>query len=153
MYKHLLVPLDGSKLAEEALPHAEAIARRFGARITLFQVAASVPIPTSVDPISGTGSEAMVALEALETAERDAERYLREVASRSNLQGLEVTPEVTRGKASKEIVLRAHRRDVDLIVMSTHGRSGLGRLVFGSVADAVLRESGTPILLIHSREK
>ncbi|HEX2922648.1 MAG TPA: universal stress protein [Chloroflexota bacterium] len=153
MYKHLLVPLDGSKLAEDALPHAEAIARRFQSNITLFQVAPVVPIPPSVDPMTGTGNEAIVALEASETAELEARQYLKEVASRPILEGIAVTQEVTRGKAAREIVQRANKRDIDLIVMSTHGRSGLGRLVFGSVAEAVLRESGTPILLIHSHEK
>lgn len=153
MYKHLLVPLDGSKLAEEALPHAEAIARRFQARITLLQVAATMPIPTSVDPISGTGNEAIIALEALESAEQEAKSYLEQIASRPGLEGIPITREVTRGKPAREIVQRTQKRDIDLIVMSTHGRSGLGRLVFGSVADAVLQESGTPILLIHSRAK
>ena len=152
MYSHLLVPLDVSKLAERALPHAGAIARRFGARVTLLQVVSTIPIAASLDPMAAGGSDAMVAMEAMESAEKEAESYLHEITSSPEMEGVPLSVELTRGVPAPEIVRRAQKDDIDLIVMSTHGRSGLGRLVFGSVADEVLREAGIPILLIHSHE-
>ncbi len=153
MYRRILVPLDGSRLAEAALPHAIGAARCFGSSVLLFQVAVPVTIATAIDPVAATGAEAAIAVEAMEASERAATGYLAEVASRPELQGIPVQTEVGRGNAAMEIVKRAKAGDVDLIAMSTHGRSGLGRLVFGSVADQVLREAGLPILLIRSREQ
>ncbi len=152
MYRRLLVPLDGSTLAEAALPHAIAVARRFEARLTLLQVAATVPMAAAVDPLGAGGVEAALAVEAVEAAEKAAWEYLHQVAQRPEMEGLPVEVEVTRGRPAAEIIRQARERKVDLIVMSTHGRSGLGRLVFGSVADEVLREAGVPILLIRPTE-
>ncbi|MGE5618733.1 MAG: universal stress protein [Sphingomonadaceae bacterium] len=151
MYHRILVPLDGSPLAEAALPHATAVARRFNASLILLQVVPTLPTATTVDTVAGAGAEAVIALEAIEATERAAVEYLEEVARRPELAGLHVEVEVVRGRPAREIVRRARDGKADLIVMSTHGRSGLGRLVFGSVADEVLRDAGVPILLIRPK--
>jgi len=96
--------------------------------------------------------DAAIAMEAMEEDEEDAAEYLDKVAHRPDLAGIPVQTEVVRGTPAMEIVRKAKAGDADLIAMSTHGRSGLGRLMFGSVADQVLREAGMPILLIRSRE-
>ncbi len=153
MYHRILVPLDGSPLAEAALPHAAAIARRFGAGITLLQVVSTLPVTTAVDAAATAGAEAMLAMEAIEATEQAAHDYLEEVARRPELEGISFRLRVVRGSPAREIVRLAQEERAELIVMSTHGRSGLGRLVFGSVADQVLREAGIPILLVRPHQQ
>ena len=153
MYRRILVPLDGSVLAEAALPHAISIARCSGSSITLLEVATPITVATAIDPLTTTAAEATLALESIDAAEQTAIDYLAGVARRPEFEGIPVQTEVVRGTAAPEIIRRAHAGDVDLIAMSTHGRTGLGRLVFGSVADQVLREAGLPILLIRPSRK
>jgi nucleotide-binding universal stress UspA family protein len=132
----VLVPLDGSRLAEEALAPALGFARE-GAKLVLLRAAeAHAPF---MDP-----SEAQVAVV------REAEEYLAGVAARLRSAGAsEVEMSVWYDSPVEAIADAARFRKVDLIVMSTHGRSGLGRLVLGSVAESVLRATSTPILLLR----
>lgn len=155
MYREILVPLDGSTLGEAALEHAAQVGRAFGSKLILLQVATSVPI-AAADPMIATGAEVAITLESMEAAEDDAEEYLAQVSRYPILEGLTVSTMVLRGAPAEEIVRYAQAEGVDMIAMSTHGRSGLGRLVFGSVADEVLRGAGVPILLVrplHGHEK
>ena len=159
MYAKILVPLDGSKLAEVVLPYVQEVARRFDSEVTLIQVVAPLSklvaetMPAGLEP---TGAAAAVGLEAASEAlkaEREGARsYLEGVAGRLKAQKIKVSTEVVEGGAGDTIVECAHHHGMDLIAMSTHGRSGLLRLVFGSVADQILRQAGTPVLLIRSRE-
>ncbi len=151
MYRRVLVPLDGSPLAEAALPHAVAVAGRFGAALTLMQVVTTLPMAAAVDAGAAAGAEAMMSVDALEASEEAAQEYLGELSRRPEVEGIQIRRKVVRGRPAREIARAAQEEGVDLIVMSTHGRSGLGRLVFGSVADQVLRESGIPILLVRPR--
>lgn len=152
MYRRILVPLDGSQLAEEALRHAVQVAScTEGASITLIQVVGTIGTAVAADPMGASAGEAMAAMEAMDAAESAAGEYLDELSDGELLRGVPTRKVVVRGNAATEIVQYAHDNRIDLIAMSTHGRSGLGRLVFGSVADQVLRESGVPILLIRSR--
>jgi len=151
MYRHILVPLDGSDLAEAALPHAAAVARRFGATLALLQVVTTLPTTAAIDMGATGAADAAMSVEALEASEQAAHEYLDQVARRQELGDIQMQTTVVRGRPAREIVRLAQGEGVDLIVMSTHGRSGLGRLVFGSVADQVLRESGIPILLVRPR--
>jgi len=135
MLSTILVPLDGSALAEQALPFAERLARVAGARLILARVVPQAsPAETSI--------EASIALTAREN--------LEEIASRLRRSELSVEVEVPEGDAAARIVgaVTAHR--ADLIVMSTHGRSGIGRWLYGSVADAVIRLVRVPVMLIPS---
>ena len=159
MYGKILVPLDGSKLAEVVLPYVQELARRFNSEVTLIQVIAPLSklvaetMPAGLEP---TGAAAAIGLEAASEAlkaEREGARsYLEGAVGRLKAQEIKVRAEVVEGVAGDTIVEYAHRREMDLIAMSTHGRSGLRRLVYGSVADQVLRRAGTPVLLIRSRE-
>jgi nucleotide-binding universal stress UspA family protein len=159
VYGKILVPLDGSKLAEGVLPHVQELARRFDSEVTLIQVVAPLSrlvaeaVPASLET---TGAAAAVGLEAAAEAVKaeheGARSYLESVAERWKAEKMKVQIEVAEGTAGDAIVDYAHHHGMDLIAMSTHGRSGLLRLVYGSVADHVLRHAGTPVLLIRSRQ-
>jgi nucleotide-binding universal stress UspA family protein len=144
MYKRILVTLDQSQLAEQALPHALEVAKAFGACIDLLSV---VPIYTySDDTLTGP-----VILD-WEPIRAGAEEYLGGVASRVREAGVECTTQIERGDVAEEILRFCAEAACDLIVMSTHGRSGLGRWVYGSIADKVLRHAKVPVLLVRVSE-
>ena len=137
----ILVPLDGSLLAEAALPRAIELAGSSGARLLLLRAAEAYTLP-GIDP---TDAQVRVV--------EEAEAYLAQVAERLKMYGLpKVETSVWYGPAPYAIVEGARFHKVDLIVMTTHGRSGLGRLILGSVAESVLRGTTTPILLIRAPE-
>jgi nucleotide-binding universal stress UspA family protein len=136
--KAILVPLDGSILAESALGAAVDLAHQHSARLVLLRAAEAHALPFA-DPV-----------EAQIHAVRSAEDYLsgvRERVGAAGIAGVETT--VWYGAPAEAIVEAARYREADLIVMSSHGRSGLGRLVLGSVAETVLRATRVPILLIR----
>jgi nucleotide-binding universal stress UspA family protein len=134
----VLVPLDGSTLAESALPVAADLAMPAGARVILLRAAVAHAYPGH-DPI-----------EAQVTVVREAETYLDEVAARVRALGVkDVRTSAWYGEAATAIVEAAAFNNADLIVMTTHGRSGVGRLVMGSVAESVLRGTRTPILVLR----
>jgi nucleotide-binding universal stress UspA family protein len=159
VYGKILVPLDGSKLAEAVLPYVQELAQRFDSEVTLIQVIAPLSklvaetMPAAMEP-TGAGAAVGVeaASEALKAEREDARTYLDGVVGRLKAQKIKVQAEIAEGTAGDAIVEYAHGHAMDLIAMSTHGRSGLLRLVFGSVADQVLRQAGTPVLLVRSRE-
>jgi nucleotide-binding universal stress UspA family protein len=134
----ILVPLDGSPLGEAALAPAVSLA---GAGTTVMLLrAAEAHTLLGADP---TDAQVEVV--------HEAEEYLAEVAARLKRQGVKnVQTSVWYGPAAAAIVDAARLRKADLIVMSTHGRSGLGRLIVGSVAESVLRGTMTPIMLLRS---
>ena len=135
--KTILVPLDGSFLGELALAPAIDLARDKGAKLVLLRAAEAHT--TVADP-----TEAQVAVV------REAEEYLAAVRTRVLESVAEVETTVWYGPPAEAIVEAARYRGADVIVMSSHGRSGLGRLVLGSVAESVLRATPTPILLIRA---
>jgi nucleotide-binding universal stress UspA family protein len=136
----ILVPLDGSALAEMALPKAlELLSDGPDATLILLRAAEATTLP-GIDPI-----EAQVAVV------REAESYLAAVADRLREQGITgVVTSVWYSSAAKAIVEASRVRRVDVIVMSTHGRSGLRRALRGSVAESVLRGTRKPILLVSA---
>ena len=137
-FKTVLVPLDGSTLAEGALPQAAALAKG-GAQLIVLRAAEAHTLPTAD------------ATEAQVKVVREAEQYLTGVKARLAKEGAaRVETSVWYGPPADAIVEAARVRKADLIVMSSHGRSGLGRLVLGSVAESVLRGTKTPILLIRA---
>lgn len=138
LVQQIMVPLDGSALAEQALPSAELLATRTKAQIIVLRAAYARSFP-GVDP-----TEAQVRIV------REAEEYVEKVAGHLRERGLSVDTAVPYGTAGEAIVEAAERRGADLIVMTTHGRSGLGRWVYGSVADHVLRTSTCPVLLLRA---
>jgi nucleotide-binding universal stress UspA family protein len=161
MYERLLVALDGSPAAERVLEHAEALAAAFGAQITLLHATLS---PEMVLAQAGAGDASAGEIAApvidpdpvLEADHETAAEYLNGVAQRlRGARNLNVNVESPEGPADTVIVERAAAINASLILMTTHGRSGLGRLVFGSTADSVLRHAPCPVLLvrIHDEEK
>ncbi len=145
MYKKILVPLDGSELAKEALDHAEKLAKTFNAEILLFQVVPFMPIYGS--------PELVTPLIIDEKQKETAERYLTNLAEEVRKRGHKVTSMVRIGQqVAGEIIDFARESGADLIVMYTHGRSGISRWVLGSVALKILTRAQTPILLLRPKE-
>jgi nucleotide-binding universal stress UspA family protein len=135
----ILVPLDGSEIAESALPTAAELASESpGATLALIRAAEAHPM------LVGDSVAAQV------NAVREAEEYLKKVSDRLTSQGLKVTTSVWYGPAATSIVEAAKFGNADMIVMTSHGRSGIERLVLGSVAEHVLRGTTTPILLLRA---
>jgi len=144
MYKKILAPLDGSELAECALEHVRTVTKgRRAPKVILLQV-----IPFPAHP-AHTLSDELIRSES-EKAEANARDYLAKVADSLRADGIAVDTAIVRGGPAEEILDYAKENKVDLIVMSTHGRSGVSRWVFGSVAERVLRHSATPVLIVPS---
>ena len=135
----VMVPLDGSSLAEMALPKAVELLNGPRATLILLRAAEATTLPW-IDP-----------LDAQAAVVREAESYLAAVAAKLADQGVtRVIRSVWYSSAASAIVAAARTRSVDLIVMSTHGRSGLQRAIRGSVAESVLRATQTPVLLVSA---
>ncbi|CAA9291962.1 MAG: hypothetical protein AVDCRST_MAG26-4160 [uncultured Chloroflexia bacterium] len=150
MYMRIVVGLDGSKFAEQVLPHVEALATEFGSVVTLLR--ATTVDRTLIQPTAhmmpATGPITHT-IPMVEDARNAASAYLADVAQRLSNQTFRVEYEVVPGSAADVIAEGAERLHADLIAMTTHGEGGLGRLVFGSVADAVLRRTPCPVLLVR----
>ncbi len=146
MFHHILVPLDGSGFAEASLAYALALAKQFNGKITLLRI---VPHPQVVLS-EYTYESADLFLELRAGALVEAEAYLKAQQNALRQQGYDVYYRVVEGENVAEWILGvADGGDVDAIVMSTHGRSGIQRWVFGSVAEKVMRHARIPVLLIR----
>jgi len=144
MYKRIVLPLDGSPMAEQALPHAVAHASQFGADLVLLKVLAPLQDVVFSSPAAVQSAEAMSAQLA-----RD---YLEEVAAGIQVQGITVQVAAVEGQPYVEIVRYAEEQEADLIVISTRGQSGFSRWLLGSVADRVVRGATVPVLLVRCQE-
>ena len=145
MYQRVLVPLDGSRVAEAILPFIEQIAGPLDMEVLLVRV---VPL-TSMD-VAAMAKEAQLGEPILK--ELDAQGYLEPLVASLKAKGVRAGARVRIGDPATEIVAAAKEINADLIAMTTHGRSGLGRLLFGSVAEAVLRSSPIPVFLLRTSE-
>ena len=137
MYHTILVPLDGSAFSERALPMATTLARALRAQVILIRAASASAFP-GADP---TGAQ----VQAVE----DAQAYLSALAAGLSEQDLSIEVAVPYGDAAESILLEIGLHSADLVVMCTHGRSGLGRWIYGSVAEQVLARSPAPVLLVR----
>ena len=161
MFERVLVPLDGSALSERALEYGAAQADRFGARLTLLRafdgprrsVTLLASSPTGVPP-TGMTTPHMVEAVAEAAAETEAEirAYLGAHQRDLHGRGLNVDTLAVDGEPAAAILEEAEREPDTIVVMSTQGRGGLGRLIFGSTAQDVLRRSRVPLLLIRAPE-
>jgi nucleotide-binding universal stress UspA family protein len=143
--RRILVPLDGSPVAEQVLPPATSTARAFGAEVVLFQV----PIVCVADSLLG---ELFLPLYGdLETAQQESAAYLSRVADQVEHQGVRVSTATQIGGVAQSILEYAEANRIDLIAMCTHGRTGMGRWTLGSVSDRVLRGGRVPMLLVRAR--
>ncbi len=146
MYQHILVPLDGSPLAERALVHATAIAHKFGSEITLVQV-----IPPVYAPV--TPEMAVIQpIVPLDELQKESESYLDFHLAGLRNEGLVAHRAVIDGPIAESLLDYAAGQGCGLIVMSTHGRSGFSKWIYGSVAQKMLQAAICPILLIRAVE-
>ena len=143
MFNHMLVPMDGSQLAERVLPHVVATARACDARVTVLQVC---------EP--RRGGETVRSIDALRwhlrTAEADT--YLKQVVARLRKAGLKAQPQRLEGRAAEQITAYAHQNAVDLIVLSSHGRSGLTGWNVSSVVQKVLAGTLISIMIVRAHQ-
>ncbi len=142
MYRKILVPLDGSALAEHALGHAEEIARGTGAEILLVQ-SINITVPVAPEAVFIAGDE------AIEEVTKASGKYLETIAAPLRTAGFTVRTMVDDRPPTDAILHAADREGVDLIVMSSHGRSGFSRLVMGSVAESVLHATRRTMVLVR----
>lgn len=152
MYQKILVPLDGSQLAECVLPHVTAIAS--GCQVGDVVL---VRVAEPFQPPAGKGYEGLFPEDLKKERERfeagekaAAEDYMRQVTTRLKAEGREVESHVLVGKAPETIADFAGKKGIDLIVIATHGRSGISRWVWGSTADRILRSSCVPVLMVRA---
>jgi nucleotide-binding universal stress UspA family protein len=151
MIETVIVPLDGSQLAESALPLAREIQDKFAAKLVLLRAVESlqgVPSAGLLDPPAAVASEIELTQKVQDAASEDAAAYLQAVVRQLAPATMETL--VMADQPADAIVQTAAERPNALIVMSSRGRSGLSRLVFGSVAEAVLRNSTAPVLVVKS---
>ncbi len=150
MYNTILVCLDGSKLAEQILPYAIEQAKHFDGELVLFSV---ISEPSNIGlampgmpglPLESRGIEKHILEDEIKT-----EVYLKSLADKLSEEKIKVSFEKVLGIAGPSIVEYCEKQEIELIALATHGRSGPGRVVLGSVADYVIRHSNKPILLIR----
>ncbi len=146
MYKKIMVPLDGSQIAECVIPHIEAIAKKSAAKVELVTVIEPLDIPTR-GQIAISDDE----IKQIEAAgKKEANKYLDQVSDRLTKAGIKIDTVILSGKAADRLTRYAVNNGVDLIIMATHGRSGISKLFWGSVAEKILRATDIPVLLIKT---
>jgi nucleotide-binding universal stress UspA family protein len=139
VYEKILVPLDGSALAERVVAAAMYTAEAMGGSVTLLTVVANKP-----------GEEADLMMQAVQTGQYEADLYLRSLQKHLLPSVVPIETAVITGKPDKSIIEYAQEHDIDLIIMSTHGRSGITRWSFGRTAEKVLRRAPCPTIILRS---
>lgn len=147
MYDSILVPLDGSKRAEKILPHVEKMANCFDAKMILLEVVA--PVYYVMDP---QVSYLDINLEETKYRLSEARAYLEILAAEIESRGIKVEAYVEQGPVVDMIIQFAREKGTEIIAMASHGRSGLGRVFYGSVSAGVLQQVDRPLLLVRSRD-
>lgn len=146
MIRRILAPLDGSKLAEQALPYAEALADKFGAEIILLQVLQ----PQTFVALPEFGLVPYDYAPVMAEEEKRAAAYLHGLCEQLRQKGIHSRPLVVQSPSvASAIVDLAEEQGADVIVKTTHGRSGISRWVYGSVASKVLEQASCPVFLIR----
>jgi nucleotide-binding universal stress UspA family protein len=140
MYERILLPLDGSAQAEQALSHAAALAAQFKSELIILRV---------LPPLQDHGTLRKAGERAEQISAGIAQEYLERVADSVRDQGTPVQVAIAEGRPYFEIVNFAEENSIDLIVMTTRGQSGLSRWLLGSVADRVTRGATVPVLLVQ----
>jgi nucleotide-binding universal stress UspA family protein len=143
MFRNILVCLDGSEFAEQILPYAIETSQRFGGRLVMLEVTKA---PSAIVE-SSLGLYRATKVEDILRSEEEAAKYLESVAEKLLKKNLDIKYVTRVGRPGEAIVDYAQKNKIGLIVMTTHGRTGLRHVVFGSVAEFVLRNSGLPVLL------
>ena len=155
MYSKILVPLDGSELAECVLPHVESIAKGCSVPNVVFvRVVEPAHLPVAAEFAGGGSFSEEDAAKARKTQDEqntaEAKQYLNDIRKRNTYDGATLKAEVIMGKPADSIADYAEKHEFDLIVIATHGRSGISRWVYGSVADKILRSACVPVLMVRA---
>lgn len=145
MYKTILVPLDGSERAEEILPQVEEVAHRFAAKVVFMQVVESYSV------MAGPYGMVEMNIADFEHQTMKADAYLKDRCDEFRKKNIQAQKCVEHGPIVEAILDVAIREEADLIAMASHGRSGLSRVFYGSVAAGVLQRVDRPLLLIRSQ--
>jgi nucleotide-binding universal stress UspA family protein len=150
MYKRIMVPLDGSQLAECIFPHLETLVKDCKNTPEIIIVRAvepiSVPYGRQIAQFSSLDQ-----IKAFETHQKtEAEEYLNKTVAILGNIGINAKTDIVPGKAGQALSDYANKNNIDLVIMTTHGRSGVSRLVWGSVADHLLRTLRVPVLMIRA---
>ncbi len=147
MYRVILVPLDGSKRAEVILPHVEELARRFDAVVIFVQVVEPIyPIVGTYEPYAALYEQSP------ERRMEQAEAYLAALQGEYREKGIEAQTRVAYGSVVEEIHIAAAREGADLVAMASHGRTGLSRVFYGSVAAGERHRIDRPLLQIRTQD-
>jgi nucleotide-binding universal stress UspA family protein len=156
MYRRIVVPLDGSAFAEQALEHAQRVAQPGQSEIHLLSVAPLLEdqglAVVDLYPVYVYRDYLIDHKLEMERITQELTGYLEQISRQVQAAGYKTVTAIRFGHPADEIIAYAGQQSCDLIVMSTHGRSGIGRWVYGSVADKVLRSSTTPVLLVRARD-
>ncbi|MEJ2740515.1 MAG: universal stress protein [Dehalococcoidia bacterium] len=150
MYNKILVPLDGSELAECVLPHVESIAKGCHTKNIIF-IRVVEPVVLPVADGEYFSSNVWTQIESQEKA--TAVNYLNDIVNRVQYEGINVEAKVILGRVAESVVDFATKNEIDLIIIATHGRSGVNRWLRGSVANRVLHAIRSPILIIPPPEQ
>ncbi len=151
MYNKIMVPLDGSELAECVMPHVEALTT--GCKIThvvFVRVVNPIQLPASVPARGEFGFSEEERQQMHARHKQAAESYLKRMVASTRLDGVVLNYEVLEGKVADTLAHWAEKNEVDLIVIASHGRSGVSRWIMGSVADRVMRSACVPVLMIRA---
>ena len=149
MYNKIMVPLDGSELAECALSHLEAVAKGSPlAEVIIVQAVEPISIPYGLEVTKFANLEQVKEFQTHQNVA--AEKYTQKVIARLGKVGVTAKAEIIFGKASEVLAEFATKNKVDLIIVATHGRLGISRRVWGSVADHLIRSISIPVLLVRA---
>ncbi len=146
MYHKILVPLDGSKRAEKILPHVEEMAKRYKAKVILLQVVEYKAITIT------EGAYITLSDQEFDQAKNQAETYLEEIQGEFRGKNIESQTYVINGPVVEGIISIAAQESVDLIALASHGRGGVSRVFYGSVAAGLVHGVDRPLLIIRSRK-
>jgi len=145
MYRKILVPLDGSKRAEKILPHVEELARRYKAKVIFLQVIEYKTVTTH-------DAALILSDKVFDQVKKHAGTYLEGLRVEFRKKGIECQTHVIYGPVVEGIINMAAQEGVDLIALASHGRNGLSRVFYGSVAAGLLHRVDRPLLIIRSRD-
>ncbi len=151
MLKSILVPLDGSPLAETALPYALQIVED-GGEITLLRVIDETPAIIEDSPLFLNTSDNIIEQQQKEDLLKHAKDYLARVVAHLDQTNLKIEMVALHGKPADEIIDIAKNSRIDVIVMSTHGRTGLSRWVIGSVTQKVITATKCPVFIVPNQQ-
>lgn len=147
LYKNILLPTDFSKGSEEAYEHAKDIAKLMGAKVHLLHVIQPVVYPTGIE----LAHESLINLES--DLEKIGEENLNKVSERLKTVGVESKNTILMGKPSEQIMEYVNKYNIDLVVIATHGSSGIEHFLFGSTTEKVIRKVQCPVLVVHFKDQ